>query len=291
MNDDERKFENLVRGIKFDDTPDHNHRDRLEKDILSALAKQTRQQEYPLIETWRKIMKSKITKLAVAAAIILIAIFSIILLDRSTTPAWAIQEAVEALDRIDALYVSGTVPKSAFKESSEVILEDKKIPFEIWVKANKERTQSGNARFKLYNGKLIGVIYDNTTYSYDASSKTVLIEAGQMLTISPWISSELALQKSKGPKEDFLVMYGKDASTGRDHAFATFVDSTKSKSFWVEFDIETKLPVRAKGWFNTNHEGVPGVDCQRFVYFEELPDEFFKFEIPEGAKVIDKRQD
>jgi len=285
MNDNEKRFQDFVREIKFDDNPDLSHRDKLEQDLLHALTKQPRQKEQPL-EIWRTIMKSKITKLAVAAVVILIAIFSIILLDRSTTPAWAIEDAVEALDRIDAIYLSGTVPKLVPPEGPEVILEDEKISFEIWVKANKERTKSGNARFKLDNGKLIGVIYDMTTYSYDASAKTVLIETGQKLTIDPWISRELARQN-----RDFQVMYGKDPATGRHHALVTFVNSAQSTSFCVEYDVETKLPIRAKAWPNTRREGVPAMDCQRHVYFEELPDEFFKFEIPEGATVIDKRQD
>ena len=276
----------LVRFSENIETTMTVRRDRVIQ-ALNRAGPTTRTEALPM---WRTIMKSKITKLAVAAVVILIAIFSIILLDRSTTPAWAIEDAVEALDRIDAIYLSGTVPKLVPPEGPEVILEDEKISFEIWVKANKERTKSGNARFKLDNGKLIGVIYDMTTYSYDASAKTVLIETGQKLTIDPWISSELARQNRES-REDFQVMYGKDPATGRHHALVTFVNSAQSTSFCVEYDVETKLPIRAKAWPNTRREGVPAMDCQRHVYFEELPDEFFKFEIPEGATVIDKRQD
>ena len=67
MNDDERQFENFVSKLKFDDTPDPSHRDKLEQDLLTAIAKQPRQ-----IKLWRIIMKSKITKLAVAAAIAIV---------------------------------------------------------------------------------------------------------------------------------------------------------------------------------------------------------------------------
>jgi hypothetical protein len=81
MNENEKQFEKFVRGIKFDDTPDYNHRDKLEQDILAALAKKTRQQDQLLAETWRIIMKSRITKLAVAAVIIIVLMLGINYLD------------------------------------------------------------------------------------------------------------------------------------------------------------------------------------------------------------------
>ncbi|MFH1882212.1 MAG: hypothetical protein ABIL62_05825 [Planctomycetota bacterium] len=40
MNNDERQFEDFVSNIKFDDTPDSDHRNKLEQDLLVVLAKQ-----------------------------------------------------------------------------------------------------------------------------------------------------------------------------------------------------------------------------------------------------------
>jgi len=40
MNDNERQFEDFVSNIKFDDTPDPSHLDKLEDDLLHVLAKQ-----------------------------------------------------------------------------------------------------------------------------------------------------------------------------------------------------------------------------------------------------------
>ncbi len=72
MNDNEQQFEDFVSKIKFDDTPDPNHRDKLEQDILSAIGKQSRQ-----IRIWRIIMKSKMTKLAAAVVIIILLVVGI----------------------------------------------------------------------------------------------------------------------------------------------------------------------------------------------------------------------
>jgi hypothetical protein len=69
MNDNEREFENFVREIKFDDTPDSGHRDKLEQELLSTIAKQPRQKSQPL-RIWRTIMKSRIRKLVAAVVVI-----------------------------------------------------------------------------------------------------------------------------------------------------------------------------------------------------------------------------
>ena len=70
MNDNEKQFENFVRGIRFDDTPDSGHRDKLEQDLLLAIAKLSQSKETPL-RTFRAIVKGPITRFAIAAALVL----------------------------------------------------------------------------------------------------------------------------------------------------------------------------------------------------------------------------
>jgi len=84
MNKDERQFEEFVSNIKFDDTPDHNHRDKLEQDLLGALARQTPQQR----KNRRTIIKSRITKLA-AAAMIATTVLVVISQLGGSSVAWA----------------------------------------------------------------------------------------------------------------------------------------------------------------------------------------------------------
>jgi hypothetical protein len=288
MNDNEKQFEDFVRQIKFDDTPDYSHRDELEKDILAALAKQTRQQE-----VWRIIMKSKMTKFAAAAVIILIGIFSITLWDRSTTPAWAIEDTAKALDRFNAIYISGVVgiPIGKFGGGEDLVLrEDETMTVDMWAQANKKRTKSANIRMETGDGA-VGAVYNMTTYMYDPEKKTVQIESGEGIRLNPWPSGDFLLRVHEMDIPDLKVIYGKDGTTGRDHAFLTLSNPCQRQSWWLEIDLETNLPVRAKGWNNTRREGIPSMDMQRIVYFHVLPDEMFEFEIPEGATVIDKRRD
>lgn len=78
MNNREKEFENYVRGVRFDDTPEYNHRDKLERNLLRALDKQS-QHKLQTLKIWRIIMKNNITKLATAVLIValLVGIFQI----------------------------------------------------------------------------------------------------------------------------------------------------------------------------------------------------------------------
>ena len=59
MNDNEKEFEKFVRGIKFDDTPDPEHRNKLEQDLLAALGKQAGLEPSPLMyEKLKRRMKT-----------------------------------------------------------------------------------------------------------------------------------------------------------------------------------------------------------------------------------------
>jgi hypothetical protein len=71
MTNHEKEFENFVRQTEFDDAPDSHHRDTLEHRLLLALKRE------PSAQTalWRTVIKSPVTKIAVAAAIILMAIW------------------------------------------------------------------------------------------------------------------------------------------------------------------------------------------------------------------------
>jgi hypothetical protein len=237
---------------------------------------------------WRIIMNKPITKLATAAAIILIAVFGITLLEKSVTPAWAVEDTAKVLDQFNAIYISGVVsiPIKKFGGNKDLVLKDgQEMSVEIWAQANEQRTKSGNIKMQTGDGA-VGAVYNMTTYRYDPNANIVEIESGERVNLSPWPSGEFLL-KVQEFMEDWQVLYGKDAATGRDYAFVTCSNASQSQSWWLEIDLETSLPVRAKGWNNTRREGEPSMDFQRIVFFKELPDEMFEFDIPEGAQVID----
>jgi len=66
---DEEKFEKFICDLPFDDRPDPSHRDRLEAQLRDTLARHSRPFR---VTTGRYIMQSRITKLAAAAAVLII---------------------------------------------------------------------------------------------------------------------------------------------------------------------------------------------------------------------------
>ncbi|HUT28212.1 MAG TPA: hypothetical protein VMX13_00360 [Sedimentisphaerales bacterium] len=87
---------------------------------------------------WRIIMKSRMTRLAAGAVIIVVVILSITFLDKSVTPAYAVEQTLKAYDGIrylHAYYYSCTVHK---------------IPKEAWIQYD-ENGDVENIRGNLYN--------------------------------------------------------------------------------------------------------------------------------------------
>jgi len=80
MIENERQFETFVRRLKLDDAPDHRHRDKLEQELLAALA-QTPRHRQPRLKIWRLIMQK--TPKRLVAAVLLVAVFTgFVLLDK-----------------------------------------------------------------------------------------------------------------------------------------------------------------------------------------------------------------
>ncbi|MBW7991533.1 MAG: hypothetical protein FVQ84_16190 [Planctomycetes bacterium] len=96
MDNNEKQFEYFVSNIKFDDTPEPDHRDKLEQNLLNAMAKQPRQ-----IKFWRIIMKSRITKLATAAAVVIIGLIFLVSDGQNTLYA----NAVKALEQARTFHI------------------------------------------------------------------------------------------------------------------------------------------------------------------------------------------
>ena len=121
MSDNEKQFESFVRGIKFDDSPDLNHRDKLEQDLLAALTRQTRQEKDSRLIVWRRIMKSPITKLSSAALIIIAVTVGIMHFGTSidgSSVVWA--EAIKNIEEANS---------AIFREKRTFTCDGKQLPF------------------------------------------------------------------------------------------------------------------------------------------------------------------
>jgi len=290
MTDNEKEFENFIHDIRFDDTPEFNHREKLEQNLLAALKGQSRHKSKAL-EIWRIIMKSRRRKLVTAAVILIAVALSVTILDKLTTPAWAIEQTAEALKGIDSLVISGTYNYSSTP-----------IPFKFWIRFSEDGGGSFDIRFECE--KQIFVIRGKKAWAYWHDENVVKIyqdvttSEGMMRDLrfwyklahqNPWATGK-GLTVLKWFADDWDQAYGIDERTSRDSVFVICSYERLSTSLWFVCDLESKLLVEAKYWnFSSKSLQKPPVcHATSFTYGEKIDDEIFEFHIPKGAEVIHK---
>jgi outer membrane lipoprotein-sorting protein len=230
---------------------------------------------------WRIIMKSRMAKLATAAVTIVAVIVGVTILSKSATPAWAIEQTIEAIGEFRGLYSSGVWVGEYGKEYEA----------EFWARPNKDGTGSGDFRMETRGGEVIVVNeLQNVTYKYDPNQNVVLVESGNRFYCRPWINDEF-FRKMKTFTNDWREEYGEDESTGRDSVFVTARNLEDNQSYEFQFDLATKLPVRATVWQNADFKGKPNIDAEKIVYNPKFAEGVFNFEVPNGATVIDRTED
>jgi hypothetical protein len=235
------------------------------------------------LDLWRIITKSKITKYAAAAVIIAGVTIGINMF--TATPAWAIDQTIEALNNIQGIYLSGV----AYYPGNP------KVDFEIWARPHSENpAASGDFRLREGDHHLcVASEARNVTFVYTERpwQDVVYITEGLNRRCGPFPASDLFSQ-FKGMATNWKEEYRKDPETGRDSVFVTFEGpALNTAPYWkMQFDVETKLPVHLSVWFNSDYSGQPHFDFTTIVYDPEMSDDLFTFEIPEGAQVVDCRK-
>jgi outer membrane lipoprotein-sorting protein len=274
-----KDIEKLIKEFKIKPAPEMRSR-VLDKAL--EIQKHCKKQNISGSYTWRIIMHKPTTKLATVAATILIAVLAITFLDKAVTPAWAIEDTIKALKMVYSIKMSGPVSStSEFGEKNEG-------DFIIWAKPDADGTESEELRFEMSN-QIVVVDASGKTYFYNPEQNSVLIKDFKNFRISPWLGSEF-FHIVKKFAENWKVSYGKDEETSRDSIFATCIYTPESKSWWFQFDSETRLPVRFRQWTNLSFQGEPEFYAEKIEYNPQLPDGTFEFKIPEGAKVAKLQQ-
>ncbi|HUW18885.1 MAG TPA: tetratricopeptide repeat protein [Sedimentisphaerales bacterium] len=252
MTDDERQFENFVRQTEFDDTPDPNHRDRLERHLLRALGKRPPRQ----IEFWRIAMKSKITKLAAAAVILIAVVLSVAILDKSIPSAYALEQTIDAIKSVRFMHIVRG-PR-----------ENKDYGDERWIEIMPDGSQG---RYRQHMPPRLFVVDDRkTVFAYRENKNTVVLYDPNDQSFTwygnpgKWLA-ELADGNLTPIVEEYVDYKGRAAHLVRD-------PRTSRK---VYIDTQTKLPIAYGGYDITYEEPPKGT-------FDIPP-------VPEGAILVDKR--
>ncbi len=253
----------------------------LRKQILDDALKaheQTRTQSlFEKANIWRIIMKSRITKLTTAAALFIAVIAGLSILSITSKPAWAIEQTIEALRHIKSVHLTGHVYYPDRGEST----------FKIWTRPNsKNPAVAGDLRYQEGDNHVSAASEEkNLTYVYTElkTGGVVYISNGLNRQCDPFPGSDL-FEQCKKRAQNWQEQYRKDEVTGRNSVFVTFEGpAVNMAKYWlIQFDLESKFPVRAGVWWDEHREGKPHYEYSFIEYNPELPADFFDFEIPAG---------
>ncbi len=276
-------FKNAELGINSDAD------ERIFEDVLGAQQETT--ENVPAVpEIWRIIMKSPLTKIAAAAVLIVVCLIGVLMFNRTSGVAWALEQSIEALSKYNAVIVEGLESQRTWKEDGS--LEQK--PFKSWAVANKDQTM-----VEKYRHEAAGIPFITTngrkTWRYDLQTNAVRIENQPYIASECWFGSRF-LEQLKASHESVVFThwqetYGKDPRTGKQQVSLKIAWLTERfngpRSMVIEFDVESKLLVGFRQWENATWEGPATLAAEKITYYGSLPDELFEFEIPEGATVIE----
>jgi len=220
------------------------------------------------------IMKRKMFRYTIGTALG-IALIAGLILHQSTTSAWAIEQAIEALAKYKAVRMTGATSAGGAPS-----------PSEFWARADATGTRSGECLAR--SGSFTAWVKDNKTYVYDHARNTVLVEPAITMGLNPWLGPKFLTTLAKLP--DYKAVEGADPATGQKRILVTasLESAAGPQSFLIEFDATTKLPVSMTHWLNLDRRGAPDFSFDKIVYFEDLPDSALRFEPPPGVKFEQK---
>ena len=228
-------------------------------------------------------MKSRITKLAAAAVIIMIAVLVATFLDKSVTPAYAIEDTIEAMGEVETVHMigkdwNGHVFDSWMRINPTTGLQDH-FYMEGWVTCNGETYER------------IIVSTPDLSYSYNKSKNVVTVYDGQLITTDWKFGSifEQILEDLEDEKKDekkVEIYQGKTDDSGKD--VIVIIVHGEKKTWKILVHPKTKLPVSFE---NFGPDTTDLKKTEQILYNQPLPEGIFEFEMPEGATVIQKQKD
>jgi hypothetical protein len=276
-NEDDLK--NIIDRLNIDDKPDDTHRQNLRRKMLSVFnesMQKTARTKGPRHIQWRTIMKSKITKLAAAAVIIIAVTLGLTtILDKSITTAYAIEQTIEALNSVRTVHI---VARGWDNE-----------PLDAWMKINHETGKADYTYLKMhfmYNGDTFEFIVVSTpeiSYQYNVTKNIVEVFERQLIQTGfefDRIFESIVENLDKNQKVE--VYQGKTPESAKDIIVLLVQSEDKTTKFLI--DPDTKLPISIETFGSGGKTDLKRTE--KISYNESVPEGIFDFEIPENAKVV-----
>jgi len=289
MTDREKEFEKFVRDVRFDDTPDYNHREKLEQNLLTALNKQS-QHKPQALRIWRIIVRSRKTQYAAAGVFILAIITGIVELGRPIGASAAFAAAMDRIKQAGTFACTEVTERPnrdgdsregekflfkqtwMFKEPDWERYERPRSPWGAFVNEVTITHYGKRQRLELRPIEEKALLHDMSS-DYEVDDKTGELRLTQLRT---GLRDRL-LKTSEGAVDDL-------GEAMLDSKSVRVLRSRKDKrvtTVWI--DTETKYPVRIEHkWPGQKRSPLLYTSIQIDV---ELDDDLFSLEPPEGYTV------
>ena len=251
----------------------------------------------------RFLMKNKIAKITTAVVLVAAILFSISVLDKSN-PVWAIDRTIETLREIESIHVFGYF----------LTADAKKADFQAWIipsledssKAAYSRFEAGrfepgdfdpndpNRHVVVVSEKenSTTVYFPENAWTFYPNQRIAYISEGldRSSQDPPCLGSDF-FEEMKNKAQNWHEDYGKDELTGKNSVFVTCTHPSRigANYWWIQFDVESTLPVRSKLYWNQDYTGEPAASFEAVTYNPKLPEGVFEFHAPEGTKILDHR--
>jgi len=264
MNDDEKYIAEFVKDVPFD-APDDKHREALKKQLLSAYPKHRLVSTARAVGIWRTIMRSRITRPAVAATIIVAAIIGMHFVGNPLAPTvtWAqvIQPILDAKTAVLSIIIG--------EEGQGPVIHDEIMGSRI------RRTMSNMddvvSIIDLEAGRILSLTISKKEAAY-IDLKGLPSMPNYMDTLRNLISE---LQESP----HFVVEeLGRQEIDGQE--VIGFLAKHPKVDLTIWADAETALPVRIE-----QIQGQMKIICKDMEFNVSLDESQFSMEAPAGYKV------
>ncbi|MHC4497050.1 MAG: hypothetical protein ACYSYM_14630, partial [Planctomycetota bacterium] len=231
MTDDERQFKDFIASIRFDDTADPMHRDRLEDDLLAALAKRSRR-ESPM-KTWRIIMKNRTIRFATSAIVLIAAALTVHHLGGS--PDGTSVTFAQVMDQIRELRPYAYTQTIRYHHTDKTVVRRFMI---LNRHQRREEFPDGTVRIFDYSKEPVGMLQLNP------DTKRALWKTYPDKQTMPINIDTLERLRRFEERPDIYKVEDRGVQEMDGHTTKCFQIPDENNVYTVWVDIETKLPVR-----------------------------------------------
>jgi len=253
---------------------------------------------------WRKIMNSKITKLAAAAVIIIAVVLSITFLNKSIPTASAaqiLQDAIDAVSDVWSVHMKAQMRTRPNENFSFIGLDCDFVPIEMW----KYTDENGLVQWRVEKSGRVLLMNGQSTTMLIRPNGGVLVEkplplgcfdswSGRLLNVHDLLDNELQRAKNNPDREVCLwhkeiegqdkiileVEVAADVPEG-DYLRNSFITGSDHLKVY-QFDAKTKLLEGLQVNVHAENKDVLIFEITDIEYNTELDDSVFALDLPEN---------